>query len=154
MGSKETLRRRVTEVADRRMIAANGTVQVNKIPGAMEKQFFLYLMRKHAGQGAKIVYEPHVFKIYDRNGNAESTTPDFLVEMPDGTRSYIEITTRELDGTDPKGRQKRIMSHFPEIDYRVLYRKDLMGIQEKDPRFSFWPAKKYQDKPLEIVGLI
>lgn len=142
MGSKEILQRRVVEVVDRRVIKTNGGIEVHKIPGKMEQQFFLFLLEQFSSQGAIVAYEPHVFKIYDRNGNAEGTAPDFLIETSDGTRFYIEITTRELNGKDPKGRQKRIMSNFPEIDYRVLYRADLRKIQEDNPRFSFWHAKR------------
>ena len=144
MGGKETLRRKITEVVGGRIIAANGIVEVSKIPGAMEQQFFLYLSEEHIRQGAEIIYEPHVFRIYGRDGNTESTTPDFLIRFPDGRCCYIEITTSDLNGKDPKGRQKRIMSHFPKVDYRVLYKADLRKIQEENPRFSFWHAKRIQ----------
>ncbi|MBI2613160.1 MAG: hypothetical protein HYW62_00060 [Candidatus Levybacteria bacterium] len=144
MGSKEKHLRRVAEVAESRMIEGNGIVQVSQIPGAMEQQFFLYLAGAHTEQGAKIIYEPHVFRIYDKNGNTESTTPDFLIITPEGTRFYIEITTSELNGRDPKRKQKHIMSHFPEVDYRVLYKADLKKIQEENPKFSFFHAKRLQ----------
>lgn len=62
--------------------------------------------------------------------------------MPDGTRSYIEITTRELNGTDPKKRQRRIMSNFPDVGYRILYKADLEKIQRDNPKFSFWHSRK------------
>ena len=142
MGSKETLKRRVTEVVNKKVLEINGRNHVHEIPGKMEQQFFLFLLEQFSSQGASVVYEPHSFKIYDRNGKAESTTPDFLIKTSDGICYYIEITTRELNGRDPKGKQRRIMSHFPDKKYSILYREDLKRIQEENPQFSFWRARK------------
>lgn len=142
MGGKETLRRRVTEATGQRIIARSGIDQVSEIPGIMEQQFFLYLTEKYKGQDIRVIYEPDTFKIFDNEGNTESTTPDYSIITSDGTHFYIEITTSLLNGRDPKRKQKRIMSHFPEVNYKVLYYADLRKIQEENPRFSFWHAKK------------
>lgn len=142
MGNKETLNREVIEVAGKKVIETDGRTHVREIPGRMEQQFFLLLIEQISNQGGKVAYEPHSFRIYYRNGETETTTPDFLIEMPDGSRSYIEITAGELNGKDPKKRQRRIMSHFPDIEYRILYKDDLRRIQKANPQYSFWHSKR------------
>lgn len=126
--------RKITNIKER--------TTVKEIPGFAEKQFFLLITEQGTNSGMRIKYEPHTFTVVYENDFKESTAPDFLIETLDGVRYYIEITTRELNGKDPKRKQKRIMSHFPEIDYRVLYRADLREIQKDNPQYSFWHSKR------------
>lgn len=115
------------EILTRRLNSSPNVVR--EIPGAHEQRMFLLLQERLPG--ANIQYESHEFKMTDENGHQRSTIPDIRVEKPDGTVIFIELTTMELNGTDPKARQKEVMSQFPGVRYVVLYGQQLLNIQER-----------------------
>lgn len=102
---------------------------ITEISCAHEQQMFKLL--QSALPTSKIGYESHRFVVIDDEGKERSTIPDFTIEKPDGSIIHLEVTTMELNGTDPKARQREVMQQFPEERYVVLYGQHLYNIQER-----------------------
>lgn len=118
-----------------------------EIPGWAESQFFVLMAPICNKRGWSIQYEPKTFTIACDNGIGKiSTAPDFCITRPGKKDLYIELERAYYDSEDkysrdPKIRQKRIMSYFPEVDYIVLYRQDMDRIEKKHPNISFKPLR-------------
>lgn len=124
-----------------RIIDLGGTEDVTQIPGISEQQFFIFLNKKLPN--SKIIYQPFQFQIQDEDGRIRGTIPDFLIIKPDGTKIFVEITSAQLNGSDPKEKQKRVMRMVaPGEKYRVLYRHNLENIQRLHPEISLFSARK------------
>ncbi len=95
-----------------------------------ETRFASFLRRKQPH--SKIRIEPHEFRTTFDDGTTKSTVPDIYLEKKDGTIIYIEITHQELNGTDPKEKQKELMrTGFPDTRYVVLYQHNLQNITDR-----------------------
>ena len=92
-----------------------------------ETRFASFLRKKQPHSIIRI--EPHEFRVTFEDKTTRSTVPDIYLEKKDGTIIYIEITHQELNGTDPKEKQKEVMSNFPE-KYVVLYGPNLQNITD------------------------
>lgn len=121
-----------------------GTEDVAKIPWPAEQQFFLLLKKKLPT--SRIVYQPKLFQMENGDNKIQGTAPDFLIIKPDGTEIFVEITSAQINGKDPKEKQKRVMSAVaPEKKYVVLYRHNLENIQRLHPEISFFGAEKIRN---------
>jgi len=131
-------------------ILNGGTEDIRDILHVHEQQYFLLLKRK-LPSSAKIIYEASEFQIIDGDTIKGCTTPDFHIQLANGERVIIEITTAlknsyNTKNPDPKGKQKEIMSYFvqsnPNIKFIVLYGETLARLQVRNPGIDFHNAKK------------
>ena len=85
--------------------------------------------------GLKWDYEPHTFPLrWEHGAIAEAFTPDFYLKDLD---LYVELTTLKQSLVTEKNRKIRHMRElFPEINVRLLYRRDFHRILAK---FGFGP---------------
>ena len=76
-------------------------------------------------------YEPRTF-VLDRDAAGRPTrafTPDFYLPASD---TYIELTTMEQRlVTRKNAKVRRLRQLYPEIDIRVLYRRDYLRLRSK-----------------------
>lgn len=122
-----------------------------EIQGWAERQFFNLVKPICDKRGWKIQYEPKTFTVKYRNSVEVvemSTAPDFVItRRPDQKEICIELDRTYYDPTephsrDPKIRQKRIMNHFPNVKYVVLYRQNMDKLEKKHPPISFKPPRR------------
>jgi hypoxanthine phosphoribosyltransferase len=76
-------------------------------------------------------YEPRTFPLrYDESGRAvESFTPDFYLPEAD---LYIELTTLRQSLVTKKNRKlRRLRELYPEINIKLLYRRDFLSLARK-----------------------
>lgn len=135
-----------------REIANGGTENVEDIPHTHEQQYFLLL--KKLLPTAKIVYEASKFEIADGN-RVNCTIPDFHIELANGKKAIVEITTAlkynitKKEQDDPKKNQKKVMGlAAPGIKYVVLYGENLANLQRRNPWVDFFNAKKIRGNGL------
>ena len=81
--------------------------------------------------GIPWLYEPHTFVLErDHEGRViEAFTPDFYLPEQD---LYIELTTMKQSLVTPKNRKVRMLRElYPELNVRLLYRKDYQQLLAK-----------------------
>lgn len=97
-----------------------------KFVGKTEFHFARYLDR----HGIRWLYEPHRFALGDEEHPDRAFTPDFY--LPDYD-FYFELTVMKQELTTRKNKKIRLMhEQYPEIRVRLLYRRDLARIAERE----------------------
>jgi hypothetical protein len=120
------------------------------IPKRTERMFHVFLKLEQIFPGGDITYEADPFTITNADGTRETTIPDHRIIRSDGKKIYIEVTKGKKNGTDPKGRERRIMKlAAPDVTYVVLYNNALKFIQRKYEGYDFFKEEKKRKKDKE-----
>ena len=125
----------MTEI-DKRITTKADVARIVRCPS--ERRFAKFLLQTNPG--LIIEYEPEIFSYVDENGKLKLTIPDFVIINPrqgeSARKTYVEITLAQLNGSDPKARQKEVMKNAaPDIHYTVLYAHNLKSVQKAHPKF-------------------
>lgn len=129
--------------------------EVSGIADVPEQQMFI-LLKSVLPDDWEIIPEGSIAKITFTDANNKidhaETTPDFRIRRPGRNENiFLEITTANYNGTDPKERQKQVMRIVkkmrPEkkIRYLVLYGKHLDKIHAEHPEINFANGTKIRE---------
>jgi hypoxanthine phosphoribosyltransferase len=122
--------------------------------GRVDSESFAHPSEKEFAQildfyGLKWVYEPRSFPLrWEGDRVVEMLTPDFLLTDLD---LYVELTTMKQSLVTEKNRKiRRMRELYPEVNIKLLYRRDFHRILAK---YGFGPLAKAEVRGIDEVLL-